>query len=136
MRATKEIKINGTNVNLTERNARDVLDLSEYANKKELDAGLSLLIAAQAVSDSICCGLNGFKKPLRRRYTARRLVDCLTEKQIYDLFSDLLELEGKIDKKKVAQESPLEEVSQDALFVTSSESTNQKNSGSENTENS
>lgn len=107
MRKTKEVEIFGKKVKLSERNARDVLNLAEYAGSQQMTPAMSVYISAIALQDSLKYGLKWYE----RKITAKKLLKKLTQKEIFEFMAVVLEIEG-VDKKKVA-EVESEEKSQD-----------------------
>ncbi len=98
MRKTKEIEIFGKTVILSERNAQDVLNLSEFASSQEMSPTLSIQIASVALSDSLKYALKWYE----RKPTAKKLLESLTQKELFEFMAMILELEGV--KKKVAEQ--------------------------------
>ena len=103
MRKTKEVELFGKKVILSERNAQDVLNLSEFAASQKMTATFSVQISAVAVRDSLKYGLKWYE----REYSVKKLLKGLTQKELFKYMSMILELEGveKDDKKKAEKES-------------------------------
>jgi hypothetical protein len=98
MRNTKDVEIFGRSVTISERNAQEVLELAEFANKQEMTAVMSIYISAIALQDSL-----KHHKKWYQRFTAKKLLKGLTQKEIFEYMALILELEGVDNKKKVVE---------------------------------
>lgn len=102
MRKTKEVELFGKKVILSERNAQDVLNLSEFTTSQDMTPSLSVQISAVAVRDSLKYGVKWYE----REYTVKKLLKGLTGKELFEFMKMILELEGvETDKKKAVKES-------------------------------
>jgi hypothetical protein len=102
MRNQREVEIFGKKVLLSERNAFDVIILSERAKEMKLDAISSHYINCEAINDSLKIDLKGFKYFLRWKFRIKKLFKNLTYKEATELANVVSDLEDT--KKKVAQE--------------------------------
>ena len=112
MRKTKDVEIFGNKLKLSERNAQDVLNLAEYAGSQQITPAMSVYISAVALSDSLKYGLKWYQRILKK-YSAKKLLKGLTQKEIFEFMAMILEIEGVDNKKKVVEKAS-EEALQDA----------------------
>lgn len=115
-RNTKEIELFGFKLNLSERNAQDVLDLAEYVKASE-DSNINLYSAGYTIESGLRSNYADIrfydfkKKKLKKLLSTKNILKSLSTKEIFDIALEVYKLEGyKVDdtealdsKKKVAE---------------------------------
>ena len=119
MREIKSIELLGRKVELSERNAFDVLELMKFVESRPMDANLASFVNARVIEDSLqfyFSKVNFIKRFfLKRKFTTKKLIKLLSSKELGEYAMEVLTLEGVDVKKKVAeQEAPSVEKSQGA----------------------
>lgn len=113
-RKNKTIELFGKQLILAERNASDVIALSEYAQKNDDESVSSVVYKAVSILEAslrinyINLKWYQFFKQLKLRalLSPKYLINNLPQQQIFDLAKEVLELEGLIassneDQKKI-----------------------------------
>jgi len=108
METRKDILL-GQEVIFSERTARDVLDLADFANKLEINEQRAVFINARCIEDGLKWHINSLpfwaffrKRKLRRMSKARQLVKELSINEISRLALVVVNLENTEAKKKAA----------------------------------
>ncbi len=115
MRKQEGVDILGHSVKLSERSAQDVLDLQEFAGKREMDPATSIYVSAVSIHDSLKFWMNRnfLRWYYNWKFSIKKLMEGLTANEIFELAGKVSVLDGY--KKKVAEEEPQSDgVSQDA----------------------
>jgi len=108
----KEVEIRGKKVFLSERSAKDVLDLADfYKRQPEKTDFENLFIMAAVIEASIKATRTKFSwyrvlENLRyRKYKTKYLLKYLSQSELIGLYQDVFSLEGHDLKKKVADKA-------------------------------
>ena len=107
MRNKKSVELLGYKVELSERNAKEVLDLTAFIEGQNVDAKLVFFINARVLEDSLIFWVreqNFFKRwKFKRIFNAKNFIKKFTSKELEDYATMVLELEGVDVKKKLAE---------------------------------
>ena len=107
----KEVLIRGEKVQLSERSARDVLELADFYKSHPPKTDLeNLFVMAAVVESSIQTTRQKiawhrlFEKFRYRKYKTKYLLKYLSQSELMGLYQDVFTLEGNDLKKKVAEQ--------------------------------
>ncbi len=105
-----EVEIGRDKLILSERTARDVLDLSEYHEKhKSNTPTYNLVVMATVIESSLRATMRNlswyrfFEKHKYKKYKTKYLLEKLPQSKLLDLYQKIFELEGIDIKKKVME---------------------------------
>lgn len=108
------MKIRGKDIILSERSAKDVLDLADFYKKNPPDNEFgNLIIIAAVIEASLRATRNklswyDFKRFRYKKYKIKFLLKYLSQAELTELYQDVFLLEGFDLKKKIVQEASQE----------------------------
>jgi len=111
MRKTKDVEIFGKKLKLSERNASDVIALTDYASESDFKSlGSIIYLNTKILEASLVYNYDDMrwhqyfqKRKLKKLLSFKNLINKLPQSEIFTLAEQVLELEGLLVKKTTTE---------------------------------